>query len=194
MRMAGLKFMDTFFEQLVVRKMTAPEKVIKILTIAFGVIAICLLMFLSFTNAFSGFITLLFLPAALGLGVLLWFQIKNMYIEYEYSITNGSLDIDRIRGKRKRERMVSVECSDFEEFGVYDESAAQKFKGREFGGRAFAANHDSKELYYAVSRHKTFGNVFIVIEPNDRIKGALKKFIPKQVQGNVLGGYGHSEN
>lgn len=186
--------MDTFFEQLVVRKMTAPEKIIKFLTIVFGVIAICLLIFLSFTNVFSGFITVLFLPAALGVGVLLWFQVKNMYIEYEYSITNGSLDIDRIRGKRKRERMVSVECSDFEEFGVYDESAALRFKGREFGGRAFAANRDSNELYYAISRHKKFGNVFIVIEPNDRIKGALKKFIPKQVQGDVLGGYGHSEN
>lgn len=190
----GLGTMDTFFEQIVVRKMTPPEKIIKLLTVVFGVIAICLLIFLSFTNVFQGFITLLFLPAALGLGVLLWFQIKNMYIEYEYSITNGSLDIDRIRGKRKRERMVSVECSDFEEFGVYDEAAAARLKAREFGGKAFASNRDSKERYYAISRHKKFGNVLIVIEPNDRIKEALKKFIPKQVQGDVLGGYGYSRN
>lgn len=185
--------MDTFFEQIIVRKNTSVEKLIKILTIVLGSLAVVLMLLLSFFRAL-GSLSFLLVPLAFGCAVLIYFTVKNMYIEYEYSITNGSFDIDRIKGKSKRERMVSLECSNFEEFGIYNESAKNSLQNREFGGKVFAANKDSDNLFYAVVRHSKIGTVFIVIEPDDRVKSALKKFVPRQVQGDVLGGYGHSQN
>lgn len=183
--------MDVFFEQIVVRRLRGSEKVLKMLTLIFGVLAILLLVFLTFLQALGVF-SFILLPLAFGAGVLLFFQLRNTFIEYEYSITNGSFDIDRIKGKRKRERMVTVECSEFEEFGEYNDAVAENFKNRDFGGSVFAANRSDEGLYYIVARHKKFGSVFIVIEPDERIKTALAKFIPRSVQGNIFGCYGQN--
>ena len=109
-------------------------------------------------------------------------------MEYEYSLTNGDFDIDRIIGKRKRQRLLTTNCSDFEEFGVYTEEKARAFKQRQWGAKVIAANLKDEGLYYAVVRHAKLGTVLLVIEPDDRIKSALRKFIPRQVQGNVLSG------
>ena len=187
----GAWVMDVFFEQIVVRRLHGSEKVLKVLTFIFGVLAVLLLIFLSFLQALGAF-SFILLPCAFGVGVLLFFQLRNTYIEYEYSITNGSFDIDRIRGKRKRERMVTVECEDFEEFGEYDKAAAERLKNRQFGGEVFASNRGDEGLYYAVSRHKKLGSVLIVIEPDNRVKTALAKFIPRRIQGNVFGSYGEN--
>lgn len=185
--------MDTFFEQIIVRKPSNAERIVKILTIVFGVLACLIMLTISFLRLL-GAISFIFLPLSFGVAVFLYFTVRNMYIEYEYCITNDCFDIDRIIGKRKRERIVSLNCSDFEEFGIYNESVEQMLKNREFGGRSFAANSDADELYYAISRHARLGSVLIIIQPNDKIKSALKKFVPRQVQKDVLGGFGHTED
>ena len=180
--------MDVFFEQIVVRKPSNAGKIIKLLTIVFGIVAVLIMLTISFLNIFGAF-SFIFLPLAFGTAVLLYFSVRNTYIEYEYSLTNGSLDIDKIKGKRKRERIVSVECSNFEEFGEYNKQVEDRMKNRDFGGFVFAANRDSDNLLYAVSKHKRLGTVMIIIEPNEKVRTGLKKFIPRQVQGDVLGGH-----
>lgn len=176
--------MDTFFEQIVVRRKSSAEKTLKIMMIVFGVLAVLVMLYIAFFRIF-GMFSFLFVPLAFGTAILLFFWIKNMYIEYEYCLTNGTLDIDRIKGKRKRERLITVECADFEEFGEYDSSAETRLKNRTFAGTAFAANHDSKRLFYAVSKHRA-GVVLIIIEPDDRVCSGLKKFIPRSVQKDTL--------
>ena len=51
-------------------------------------------------GAFSG----LFLLGAFGIAIAAYFYLLSLKIEYEYSLTNGFLDIDKISGKRKRRR------------------------------------------------------------------------------------------
>ncbi len=178
--------MDTFFEQILVRRRKPAELVFTIITVAVGVIAILLMLFCMFIQAFpfSGLLTLVIF----GLIVGIYFYLNSMYMEYEYSLTNGDFDIDRIIGKRKRQRLLTTNCSDFEEFGVYTEEKARAFKQRQWGAKVIAANLKDEGLYYAVVRHAKLGTVLLVIEPDDRIKSALRKFIPRQVQGNVLSG------
>lgn len=185
--------MDTFFEQIVVKKPSAAETALKVAAAILGGAAVLLLIWLSLTPIL-GILSFLLFPIAVGLGALLIYLLRNTYVEFEYSITNGSFDIDKIKGKRKRSRMISLECIDFEEFGVYDAAAESRLREREFGGVVFAATRGEDGLFYAVSRHKTLDTVLIVIDPDERIKSALKKFIPRQVQGNVLSGTGSAEN
>ena len=42
-----------------------------------------------------------------------------MNVEFEYVLTNGDIDVDKIIAQRKRKRLVSVKCSSFEELGKY---------------------------------------------------------------------------
>lgn len=43
----------------------------------------------------------------------------NFNIEYEYILTNNDLDIDKVIGKRKRKRMISLDVSTAEAFAPY---------------------------------------------------------------------------
>lgn len=180
--------MDVFFEQIIRKKPNTAQKIIKI---AFIIVAIVLIISLA-TYAFvwltaNSFLAPLCVLAAFGVGFGAHWYVKRMYLEYEYSITNGDFDIDRIIGKSKRERVISTKCHDFEEFGVYDKTARERLSHREFNAKVIAANLDEEGLYYAVVTHKTAGTVLIVIEPDERIKSALKKFVPRILQNDVFG-------
>ena len=183
--------MDVFFEQIIKKKPNTAQTILKVV---FVIVAIALAVFLlmyAFTwlvaGSIGGIIAPLCVLAAFGVGYGTYWYIKRMHLEYEYSITNGDFDIDRILGKSKRDRIISTNCADFEEFGVYDETAKERLSHREFDSKVLAANLKEDGLYYAVVSHKTAGRVLIVIEPNDRIISALKKFIPRTVQNDVFG-------
>lgn len=179
--------MDVFFEQILRKKPNLAQKIVKIAFIIASIALILSLVAYAFVgllqNSFLGPICIL---AAFGVGFGANWYVKRMYVEYEYCITNGDFDIDKIIAKSKRQRVISTSCQDFEEFGVYDENAKQRLVNREFNAKVFAANLDEENLYYAVVQHKTFGRVLLVIQPNERIVTALKKFIPRIIQNNVL--------
>ena len=70
-------------------------------------------------------------------------------------------------------------------FNKYDNKAFS-IKETNFESK-FIKNLKEEGLYYAVVSHKTAGRVLIVIEPNERLVSALKKFIPRTVQNDVFG-------
>lgn len=54
----------------------------------------------------------LFLAAGLGYGA--WFLLGQRNIEFEYALTNGELDIDKIVARRRRKRVFSAHGKEFE--------------------------------------------------------------------------------
>lgn len=178
--------MDVFFEQIIRRKPNTAQMVVKIGFIVTTIALIGMLLFWSVI--FIGtIISPILMLACVGIGYGARWYVKRMYVEYEYSITNGDFDIDRIIGKSKRDRIISTNCHDFEEFGVYDEKAKEKLSHRDFNAKVMAANLNEEGLYYAVVNHKNIGSVLVVIQPDERIKEALKKFVPRIVQNDVFG-------
>lgn len=184
--------MDVFFEQIIKKKSSPLQKILKTAFIVVAVLFIALLVAWAFVWLTSpiplySIIGSVCIGVAFGVGFLTRWYVKRLSIEYEYSITNGDFDIDRILGKSKRDRIISTNCQDFEEFGLYDSIAKEKLSHREFDSKVLSANLDEEPLYYAVVNHKTAGRVLIVIQPNERIISALKKFIPRMVQNDVFG-------
>lgn len=184
--------MDVFFEQIIKKKSSPLQKILKIAFIVIAILFIALLVIWAFTWLTSpiplySIIGSLCIGIAFGVAFLTRWYVKRLSIEYEYSITNGDFDIDRILGKSKRDRIISTNCQDFEEFGIYDNTAQEKLAHRQFDSKVLSANLDEEPLYYAVVNHNTAGRVLIVIQPNERIISALKKFIPRTVQNDVFG-------
>lgn len=178
--------MDTFFEQLILRKRNSAEIIIQSLIIFFGIALILIMLVIAFLGI-AGPFSSLFIPIAFGVGAALYFIRNNFHVEYEYSLTNEYFDIDKIIGKRKRKRLISTRCVDFQEFGDYNKNK-DNLRNRKFDTTVFAANIGVEQLFYAVLRHGKFGLTIIVMQPDNRIKGAFKKFIPRQVQGDVFSG------
>ncbi len=105
--------MDIFIERIVERKKTIFDYMI-IFSIFFGslFVALAIVLFLGI----SPISTILLIV----LGYLVYYLISLRKIEYEYAFTNGELDIDKIIAQRKRKRVFSASCRDFEAFGKLD--------------------------------------------------------------------------
>ena len=160
--------MDTFAEQLVVKPMT-PQDQLKKTGLILVTVVLCLgLTYLSLT--FMPLILLVVCAVAYGA----YFLITGMNVEYEYSVTNGELDVDKIIAKRKRKHMLTVKISDFETVGLESEA---KFDNTV---TTFLVGDGDEEHYYAADfQHESLGRVRLVFSPNERVLEAIRSSLKR---------------
>ncbi len=113
-----------------------------------------------------------------------WRLLKDQDIEYEYSVSGGEIEIDKIAAKRKRTRIVTVNCREVESFGRYK---AADHLGREYEARILACdNPDSPNLWYAVARVKEKGLTLVVFNANSKMLDGIKPFLPRRIMYEVF--------
>ncbi len=179
--------MDIFNEQLVTRKKSPTEKMYKYGIIALAVmLIIMLIVFVTLPLISSGlYAFLIFIPLFGCVGV--YFLAKKLYgaldIEFEYALTNGQFDVDKIINRTDRSRLVSFDCVDIDGFGKYTSDV----KTDGYKTRIFAANADSENLYYFTVKTAKTGNTILVIEPNEKMIEGIKRCIPRQIYVDVFG-------
>ena len=165
--------MDIFFEQIISKKKSVAD-VIKLLLIYIG----GLLLASTVT-----FFVLTFAPSFLLFGLMICcfifygiIKLSGLFnIEFEYSVTNGTLDVDKIINRNSRSRLISVELGEVDGFEKY---SPEKYAGREFDLKINASGSGSSELYCITVRHPSKGRVLVIFEPDDRVLGATKKALP----------------
>ena len=166
--------MDSFVEQLVKKKKSPAQIAAMVATalVALVLIAGCVL-FMAILGIFAALAI-----AAIAYGA--WYLLTAQNIEYEYCITNGDIDIDRIVAQRKRKRIVSVAGRKIESAGRY---TPEKWSGRQVDRTVIAAPSANEEgLYYFSYHSKKRGHTLVVFQPNDRVKDAVYDSLPKLVQ------------
>ena len=173
--------MDVFIEQLVKRKKEGKDVAVIILIILGAIVLAAVLTYLGWW--FLGMPEIAFV-LILGIIYGAYMLISNQNIEFEYIITNGELDVDRIIARRKRKRIVTVSCRHFEDFGRY---APQKFANRRFSTRlTLASKREGEGLYYAVFNHDTMGHVLLVMEPDERTLKTIVSFLNRNISREGL--------
>lgn len=160
--------MDTFIEQLVTIKKTG-----KIWAAYFGIaLAAIILMTVSF---------LFFKSIFIALDALILFGAYKLYsmlsVEYEYIITNSTMDIDKIIAKSSRKRIVSfelptVQCIEKYRIGLPEDIIKNAI---------FACNGNEDNAYVFVIHPEGKGKQTVVIAPDERLIKAMKTFLPKFV-------------
>lgn len=151
--------MDSFAEQLLKKRNGLKENLIISLIIS-AMVLVCALAVM-FLLPIPALCLMLIFGAIYG---GLWL-IKTQHIEYEYSVLNGDLDIDRITGKRKRKRVVQVRAQKIDEFlPVPDEMDT---KG--FGRVLFACTAPENATFYVTYHSKKNGRTIVFLEPNERV-------------------------
>ena len=170
--------MDTFVEQIVVRKKGAKEY-----AIIFGLLfaaALLILVLSFFVFSAFGFIALLLI---MGVGYGTWWLITSQNKEFEYSVTNGDIDIDEIIARRKRKRAVSVAGEKIETLESYSDDA---FAARHFDRRVIAAPSTKEDGLWCFSYHsKKNGHTLVVFQPEKRVLDALLVGLPSLLQREV---------
>ena len=163
--------MDTFFEQIVSMKRTGAQ----IACVVGIVLAAIMLLYGAFILAMIGLAPIGFLLVC-GICWAAYKLIMRSSIEYEYIFTNGDLDVDKIIAKSSRKRMVSINCSKVERYGKYNPAARVSDSVKKV---YIFCNPSDENAKFLIAPNKKEGMVMIVFSPDERVRGAIEKSIPR---------------
>lgn len=165
--------MDVFFEQLVKIKRTTVSSLVLVLTLVISA-AICVALFW-----LSGQYPILMVGVvAVGYGE--WKLLGFFYKEYEYIITNGTLDVDCIIGKNSRKRIITFECTDIQRIGRYNSKNPPITDAAE---KHICANPD--DAYFLLVK-KQSRKVLVVLSLNEKMLGTIKASVPKNMVSTLF--------
>jgi len=167
---------DILIEYMVKRQNGPKAAMLKVLIILASIIMAWFFLQLSAVLGQLSFIAVLFAVGAFYGAYLL---ITSMNLEFEYSITNGEMDVDKIIAQRKRRRLASIKWREVEAFGRY---APADHAQKNYANKIFACdNINSDDLWYCLARVPQKGQVFLVFNATERMLDAIKKYLPKQL-------------
>ena len=173
---------DVFIEYLVKRKNTIKLSLAKV-GIGTAAVAVAFAA-LAFSGLLGDMFSMLGPIAAAGAVYGAYLLITSLSIEFEYIVTNGEMDVDKIIYQRKRKRLVTVKCREAEAFGRYK---PEEHAGKNYQTRIIACDSpDSDDIWYFTSRIKDKGLTLVVFNANEKMLTAIKPFLPKPIMHSVF--------
>lgn len=164
--------MDTFVEQIVSIKKSS-KTWLAYMGIAMAAIVLMTAVFLFLRDLL------------IVLDVLIVFGAFKLYsrlsIEYEYIITNSTMDIDKIIAKSSRKRMISFDLSAVQRIEKYSDKLPADLINKCF----FACNPKDENTYILIYKTDGKPQQSIVLAPNDRMIEGMKKFLPRHISENL---------
>ena len=170
--------MDTFMEKLVTKKKGFKDQIITVGVILGAMILIMVILSIPVIAQLGiGFFI------AAGIVYLGYRLITSKNVEFEYIVTNGDLDIDKITSRRKRKRIFSASCKEFEILSpVKSNSFSQSVQS--IKSRIDASSSiDSPDAYFATLSYKG-QKTLLIFEPDERMLNNFKIFIPRKIFTN----------
>lgn len=164
---------DIFCEYLVARK-SAADKIKKALI----VLACILFCVVSFYVCFFVKLEFMWLIPILWGAAIYGTRIacQQFSVEFEYSFTNGVLDIDKICGRARRKNLVSIACKNIEHMAP----ARANFTTQR---QIINANYDDKlgrKYYVNFSQGGTA--MTLLFQPPEKILSNMKKYNPRNIE------------
>jgi len=170
--------MDSFVEQLIKERRGG-----RYFFSMFG-LTVAALLLLTLAVMFAGYLGVLIAFVVVGIGYG-WHWCTSMLItEYEYCVTNGDIDIDRIRGKSRRLRLVSVRGDKIESLAPYKGDDLSKYN------RVVRCTSSTTDDLWMFTYHsKKNGHTVVVFEPNARVLHALVDGLSPLLRREVMQTY-----
>ncbi len=164
--------MDNYLEFLVQKDKETKDTVYK--TISFLVTLILCILSLAFLGQF-GF---------LGAVLIVYIEVKiqdYFSVEYEYCIIGGDIDIDKIYGKKRRKKYISLEANSIEQVSLINNAEINSFI-KSGAKKYFACKNRNNENNLSVSGYsKKGGKIVLIIENDQKILDAFKATMPRKV-------------
>ena len=170
--------MDIFLEQIVKKKRGIKEFLI-VLAAMVGVLAVLFVLTLAFAIPGIGF---LIFAVCVVLMYLLYFLVTSINLEYEYSFTNGILDVDKIINARRRKSMLEINIRKMELMGDRMAPEFEKYLATESLKKVYACTHrDAEDLCFLVFVDHDGKEKMLLFNPNEGIKDAIRRYNPQKV-------------
>jgi len=184
------RYNDVFHEEIIVRK---NKGLYNFLYVIFSIMMWISLIFTfiglqGILQAFSGAVplsnALVFFVGFGALSGISYFYKNSMRIDYEYSFTNGILDIAQVKNNAKRKEILSIDTKEeLELIAPIMTDEFLKYQNMNEIKRLNAwLNRDIKK-HFALIR-KDGRRIMLVFEPSESMMNTLKKYNPQKVKTN----------
>ena len=121
---------------------------------------------------------------AAGIGALAWRQITGLNVEFEYSYTDGILDIDVIRNRSRRKQVFSAAVADFEIMAhVDDKDHLSQYK--ELPEVDFSSGIKAGNTYAFVTVYNGKKGRFIIEPKKELLNAMLTDLTPRRLHMKV---------
>lgn len=171
--------MDTFFEQIVAIRKNGKTFAIMIGIWGLTVLLSGIVFLLGFSLGVPAIALLLVFGAFYGAYKLS----GRFHVEYEYIVTNGTMDVDKILNKSSRKRVLTFELSTVSRLEKFNPAQLNNLNGKEV---TIACNQDDPGAYLLAATTEGKGTLYLVFAPDERLRGAIVKFIPKFIANSAF--------
>ena len=148
------------------------------------VLAAVVLMFLV-VNIFAIFGPVLMSYAPLAIAAVVYgayILMRNFNIEYEYIFTNGELDVDIIKSRRVRKRLISMSTKNIELMARQDNDVYRcDFESEAIVKKYDAVYDPAKGGIYCVLFHADGVRSMLTFQPPEKLVEAMKKMNPRAI-------------
>jgi hypothetical protein len=171
--------MDIFIEYLVKQKSNTKIKLQKFLLI-FGLIILSFVLFM-LSSAFQNIAFIFFLIFA-GAIYGTWYLFTSFKVEFEYIITNGEMDVDKIIAQRKRKRLTTLKFRDIEIMAPVCEARRRDFENPNVKTKIDASvSTEEKGAYFIIFNQAKQGLTRLIFTPDERIIKSAQSVAPRKV-------------
>lgn len=141
--------------------------------IAFDMLA----LLISFIFLIIPYIAIILLPVA---GYCTYLVFRNQNLEYEYTLVNEQLDIDKIFAKKLRKKGMVFNLGRMEIMGDDNSHSLNNYGNKDIKGYNFTSNNPDAKVYTIrfVEGKETYDLYF---EPNEEMIEAIKYLFPRKV-------------
>ncbi|MCH5200443.1 MAG: hypothetical protein J1F60_05730 [Oscillospiraceae bacterium] len=164
--------MDHYNEQMVRKQTEAKEIFLRALIVASALLLVTVSLFAA---ALFGFTPLILV--AVGVIYLAYILFSGTFLEYEYIVTNNDLDIDRISGKRKRKRLITVKLNTVNEWGEYTGK-----EGSGVSATVMASDASGYDAWYIIADHSKYGKIMVIFTPTEETVSNINFGVPHSVK------------
>ncbi|HEX2937459.1 MAG TPA: hypothetical protein VHO66_00900 [Ruminiclostridium sp.] len=171
--------MDTFIEHIIKQK-NSPIKNIQKISVIIGVVILeifCVILMMAFANY-----SFIFLVLMAGIIYGAWYLLKFFSLEFEYIVTNGEMDVDKVIAKSKRKRVTTINFRTIEIMAPLNGNHKNEFENKQNIKTINASvSPDEEDTYFIITRTEKLGYFRMIFNPDERIIKSAQAFAPRMV-------------
>jgi len=175
--------MDMFIEKMVARKRRGKDFAIAV-TSVFSTILLSAIIFLLVISVPMLFFLAPLFPLLIASLIFLCYRIIAMQkVEFEYSLTNDELDIDKILAKRRRKRVVTLNARNIDILAPITNPRYQSEKSSAGLTNTYDCSNGTKnsDVYFVVFFNAGGLKSMLLFEPNQKMIDGFKRYSPQKV-------------
>lgn len=162
---------EAYVEYMVARKQNPLTKVLRIVVIALAVLLCAAGLYL---------MNFIFLIPAVLLGIVAYFFLPRLDVEFEYLYLDKEITIDKIFSKQSRKRAMVLDLNKMEMMAPVSSHVFDPYRSRKVSEKDYSSGlPDAKR--YGIVYHEGSDDKIIIIEPNAEMLKAIRTVFPRKV-------------